>query len=401
MPRRTCSFDASILRINDGAPVKVTFLNAEESGCLAGFYSIADGAFQDVRTLFANAGREALIPGVSSVFLGNRLSGKTPVFFVVKDGYTLNRDAPWFQEAAAGHNGFWRFLKPADRDDVYPAPDQGEIVWKKQDGSVAGKALPADLETALPVLVWQSNGGSVSVVKGRIFHSMGFVHAALNPDRRYRFLITPQNDETSVELDFIDLSAQRKDLSFNLQIGERNFGALTRNRVLSAAEMPVLNNPVLLSTVEIPDEFEDTLYAEGFEGRKTVSVAGANLTVEGEGTNRLIVSGAADVAVYEAFLSCVKIKTEASAAAKSDVSIVFKTEKEKFTVAGQVDILSEKVPLPAVPAGLNLSKAVVAPLAEKNAGAGVVTAVLPSFTAPAEQTDDLPSFLTQPVAAQS
>ena len=393
--------DASVLRINDGAPVKVTFLNADNNGHFAGFYVMADGAFQEIKTLFANAGREALIPGVSSVFLGSRLNGKTPVFFVIENGYSLNRDAPWFQEAVTGHGGFWLFLKPASSEDAFPLLDRGKIVWSTKDGASFEPAEPADQATASPVLVWQSNSGRVSVVKGKIFHSTGYgLREWLNPDQWHRFLMTPQNDDSSVELDFIDLVSGKKELSLNLQIGERNFGALMTNRVLCATGMPDFQSPVLSVTVDIPDEFEDTLYVDGFENEKTLSAADLTFAVIGAGSNHLKIEGKAPADVYSAVLSAVKVGTEASAPAKSDVKLTFKTEKEEIVVSGRIDILSEQVCQPFSPTGLPLPEKI--PVTSKVTSAPVVPASLPEVRlSPVvkEQTDDLPAFLKQPISS--
>ena len=399
---KVCSFDASILRINDDAAVKVTFLKSDGNNHFAGFYSIADGVFQDIRPLFANTGNAGtLIPGVSSVFLGNRLNGKIPVFFVIEHGYTLNKNSPWFQEAAAGRGGIWKFLKPPARQNLMPSLYQGKIFWKQVDGETIEQAQEADVGTDSPVLVWQSNDGQVSLVKGNIFHSLknGFQPNDVS-DRKRRFTVTPQEDGTSVVLDFTDVDEQKTRLSFNLQLGVRNLAALTRNRVVAAlTTVPQIRTPVLSVTVEIPDDFDDTLYLEGFEGQSTIPLAGENFCVEGADTNKLTILGKASCGVYERLLACVKIKTNASAAAKSDVRIVFHTEKEDIVFKGQTDILSEKDQAAAVLSGLPLSKSgsdskAVFP-------SGIFGDKMPRSSENANKEDDLPSFLTQPVLVQS
>ena len=399
MTRKVCSFDASILRINDGSPIKVTFLNADGNGHFVGFYSIADGIFYDIRTLFANAAAEVLIPGVSSVFLGNRLNGKTPAFFVVENGYTLNKDSEWFQDAAAGHGGFWKFLKPPSHSEMHPVLDHGKIVWRQSENTVVEEAVSADAGTSEPVLVWQSNSGQVFSVKGKIFHSFGNAHALeLGSDHPHRFLITPQEDGSSVAMDFIDVSAQKSELSLNLHIGERNLTALTRNRVIGAVtDWPQIQSSVLSVTVEIPDEFEDTLYLDGFENQKTLPIAGVTFLVEGSGTNRLTITGEASSGIYEELLSCVKIRTAASACAKSDVRIVFNTGKEEIVAVGKTDILSEKAQASSLLAGLSLTK----PVSEgkPSFSSGFFNDIASIHSENQHQEDDLPSFLTQPVSA--
>lgn len=190
MPEKKCSFDASILRINDDSPVKVTFLKGDKGAHFIGFYSMADGAFQDTRTLFANTESETLISGVSSVFLGNRLNGKTPVFFIIENGAALNKNSEWFSEASLGQGGIWKFLKPPSAKGAIPVLNQGTIAWQSGEKTFE-RAQDADASTKCPVLVWLSNGGGVFLAEGRVFHSAGGgLHTELNPDTSYRFFVT-------------------------------------------------------------------------------------------------------------------------------------------------------------------------------------------------------------------
>lgn len=379
--------DASLLRVNDGAPVKVTFAQARSNGHMVGFYTLDAGAFHDIRILFPNVG-DTLIPNVSSVFLGNRLTGKTPVFFVVENGNTLNRDAAWFNDAAAGRNGFWLFLKRPEEPDAAPVLEQGEIVWQK-NGETVEQAAPADSGTPAPVLVWQSNSGRIHMPKGRVFHSFGYgLHPEMNPDAAHRFLLAPQEENASVALNFLSDAAhpEKPEITLNLQIGERNFQALTRNRIVNAA-LPVPDQTISSATVRIPDEFEDTLYLDGFEGQQSLPAAGTVFSIETAG-NVLTLTGEGTPAVYEALLSCVKIRTEASAPAKSPVSVTYRTASGEIDRSGESDILSDSVlPVPLL-TGLPPVKqpAAVKPLPE-------------GLFSPAEPQDDLPSFLTRPVAA--
>lgn len=402
MTGNVCTFDASILRISDDAAVKVTFLKSDGGGHFTGFYSVADGAVQDVRTLFANVGGESsLIPGVSSVFLGNRLNGKTPVFFVIENGYALNKDTPWFLEAAAGRGGVWKFLKPASRKNLIPDLFQGHIVWRQADGETVEQAQNAQTGTEHPVLVWQSNGGQVYMVKGKVFHSSQYgLLSDVNPDRHHRFTVTPQEDGTSVVLDFTDAAEQKTVISINLQLGRRSLEALTRNRVVGALTAPLqIRMPVLSVTVEIPDDFDDSLYLEGFDGQKTIPLAGENFIIDGSGTNRLTITGNAVSGIYECLLACVKIKTNASAPAKSDVSMIFHTEKEDFVFKGKTDILSEEGQAAAVLAGLPLSKS--ASDGKTVFPSTIFNEKLPHSFEKSGRDDNLPSFLTQPVAASA
>ncbi len=399
MGKKSFFLDASVLRINDGTPVKVTFLEARTSGHFVGFYTLDAGAFHDIRTLFPNVGPDTLISNVSSVFLGNRLNGKTPVFFVVENGYTLNKDAAWFNDAAGGRNGFWKFLKPAEEEGLTPVLEQGEIVWRRSNGETAAPAQEAGPGTHRPVLIWQSNSGRIFVLKGNIFHSFGYgLYPELNPDQTHRFLLTPQEDGASVILSFADgvsrTAEQKPEISFCLHIGERNFAALTRNRIIGAIlPLPEIDEPVLSAGIEIPDDFDDVLFLEGFEDQQTLPAAGTTFLIESKG-NRLTIKGEAVPAVYEALLSCVKIRTDASAVAKSAVKVTFQTAKGEIVKSGETEILSEKAQLPFLPASVSLPK--TAPAADRPGK--IFSEILPPFAAE-EKDDDLPAFLTQPLPA--
>ena len=75
-------FSACDLKLGDVFPVKATFLNANGQGRhIVGFFADQNGQAQDIRILFPDVCSETLRANVSSVFLGNRLSGKTPFFF--------------------------------------------------------------------------------------------------------------------------------------------------------------------------------------------------------------------------------------------------------------------------------------------------------------------------------
>lgn len=400
MVKRSFFLDASVLRINDGTPVKVTFLESRTGSHFIGFYTLDAGNFRDIRTLFPNVGPDTLISNVSSIFLGNRLNGKTPVFFVVKNGHTLNKNAVWFNDAAAGRNGFWKFLKPAEEEGLVPVLEQGEIVWQRSNGETVEQAQDAEPGTHLPVLVWQSNSGRVFVCKGDVFHSFGYgLYPDLNPDQTHRFLLLPQEDKNNVVLSFTDgdveAAEQKTEFSFCLHIGERNFAALTRNRIVGAVSpLSEITDPVISADIEIPDEFEDTLFIEGFEDQKTLPVAGTTFLIEAKG-GRLQIKGEADPAVYEALLSCVKIRTDATEAANCKVKATFKTSKEEIVKSGETEILSEKAQLPSLLTGMTLPKTVQSPTDKPS---NIFADILPSFQAE-EKNDDLPAFLTQPLSA--
>lgn len=398
MVKKPFFLDASVLRVNDGTPVKVTFLESRTNGHFVGFYTLDAGVFRDIRTLFPNVGSDTLISNVSSVFLGNRLNGKTPVFFVVENGYALNKDAAWFNDAAGGRNGFWKFLKPPEEDGLTPVLEQGEIVWRRPDGETAAPAQEAESGTHRPVLVWQSNSGRIFVLKGNIFHSFGYgLYPELNPDSARRFLLTPQEDNASVILNFTDGASrpaeQKPEISFCLHIGERNFAALTRNRIAGVVSpFPEIDGSVLSADVEIPDDFDDALFLEGFEDQQTLPAAGTTFRIETR-SGGLLIKGEAAPAVYEALLSCVKIRTDASAKAKSAVKVTLRTAKGEIEKSGETEILSEKAQLPSLLTGVPLPKT------PERTGK-IFPEIMPSFVSD-EKNDDLPSFLTQPLPSET
>lgn len=340
-------FPACDLKLGDVFPVKATFLKADGQGRhLVGFYAEQNGTAQDVRVLFPDVCPETLRANVSSVFLGNRLSGKTPFFFIVEDGYALNAGALWFEDAIAGKNGSWRFAARPSKDGLIPALHQGGIVWKNADGStkepaVAGKA----------VLLWQTNDGNVFRVKGRLSQNVA--------------MTTADGDVSGVNLDFDGKAF------FYLHIGEKNFSALVRNRVGFGVDFGGLAQIDAL-TVEIPADFDDTLSAEKTDGLE-VEAAGCRLTLKGR----------ADADTYESALFGVKVKTDAQKPFQCAVKLTFQTPDGTIVKTNKIEIQNE---------------------AEQSASALELPASLPNvavnkafvFTPPVlNKDDDLPAFLTQ------
>lgn len=393
-------FDASVLRIGDSTPVKVTFLGAETGGHFIGFYTFDSGAFRDIRAVFSNVGPDTLIPNVSSVFLGSRLNGKTPVFFVAENGYALNKGADWFNDAAAGKNGFWKFLTPPEQENAVPALEKGETVWMDPETGISVPAQEARQGTAHPVLVWQTNDGKLFRLKGRLYHSFGFgVYPDLNPDGRRHSVLILEEETSSAVLNFAGAAAEnlmaKPMVSLRLQIGERSFAALVRNRVIGGLSLDMdSEQPVLSASVEIPDEFEDTLYLEGFEDQQMLPVAGTTFQIETK-DGRMTLKGDACAAVYEALLSRVKVRTDASAPSKSAVTVVFHTDKGDILRKGEVEILSERVKDAAVLSCVTSLPIPVPPPAEKRPRIFEEAAAKTDLN----KSDDLPSFLTEPLAA--
>lgn len=318
-------FAACDLKLNDFFPVKATFLSANGQGRhLVGFYAEQNGSAQDVRILFPDVCSETLRANVSSVFLGNRLSGKTPAFFVIENGYALNADAAWFDDACAGKNGMWRLVASPSRDDMRPVLHQGGLVWKSADETVK-----EPVATGAAVLLWQGNDGTVSRIKGKL--------------SKNAVLTTIENDRSAVDLN-LDGKAV-----FRLQIGEKNFADVMRNRVGVGADFGGLTQIDAL-TVEIPADFDDTLTAEAVDG----------LSVEAAG-NRLTLKGRAEAAVYERALFGVKVETDAQKPAQCAVKLIFQTPNGTVVKTNEIEIAADAVKtepeldlpasLPAAPAG--------------------------------------------------
>ena len=388
-------FDPSALRIIDSTPVKVTFLRAapENGRHILGFYTLDSGRFRDIRLLFPNVHNESLIPNVSSVFLGNRLNGKTPVFFMVEDGYALNADSAWFQDAASGKNGFWTFLQPPAEKDLFPALERGVLVWKNDQGRPLETAEEARQGTPHPVLIWQSNDGRVFPLQGVMFHSFGYgLYPKLNPDRGKHAVLILEEENASVILNFTGSGGEEPetsaDISLRLQIGERNFAALTRNRVGCFIPLGLARETVVTEmTLSLPPESGNTLYLESYEDQTTLPLARQTFLISNEGA-RLTVSAEAPAPVYEALCGQVKIRTNAPEPAECPVEIILQTSRGEIRRRGSVAVLSENMlsgtifsSLPRFPAADSdrplRPHIFFAETADKNA-------------------DPLPSFLTQP-----
>lgn len=339
-------FAVDALKLNDFFPVKATFLSANgEERHIVGFYAEQNGQPQDIRVLFPDVCPETLRSNVSSVFLGNRLSGRTPVFFMVENGFSLNAGTEWFDDACAGRNGRWRLVAAPSKEGMLPVLHQGEIVWKNADGTkepaVAGNA----------VLLWQTNDGGVFRAKGRL--SANAVLTAI------------ENDKTAVDLVWDGKAA------FRLHIGEKNFADLTKNRVGIGVDFHGLNQIDAL-IIEIPADFDDTLRAEKTD-RLEVEAAGSRLTLKGR----------ADAAVYEAALFGVKVETDAQKPSKCAVKLTFQTPNGTIVKTNSIEIQNEadqKTPALELPASLP----------------NVAAAKPFVFVPPALGKDDeLPAFLTQ------
>lgn len=386
------SFDPSALRICDSSPVKVTFLRASENERhILGFYTVDGNAFKDVRLLFSNAGNDTLIPNVSSVFLGNRLNGKTPVFFMIENGYGLNGAAEWFADAAAGKNGFWKFLSPCSAPNARPVLERGQIVWKSGE-TVIESAEDARLGTERPVPVWQSNDGRLFVPEGDVYHSFGYgLYPNMNPDTDRHAVLFPEDETSSVVLNFAGrktaLIETAPALSVRLQIGERNFDALTRNRVACFVPLGLSKETVVAEmTVALPDDSPDSLYLEGLEEQTSLPAAQRTFSVENAGRS-LTLKADAPAAVYDALYSAVKIRTSSPESSETPVNVLLKTSRGDVTRTGSVSLLSENMfsgtIFSAVPPTLSVAEESRAHL---------------TVNRPQEKTPDpLPAFLTDPV----
>ncbi len=346
-------FPVCDLKLGDVFPVKATFLNADGRGRhLVGFFAEQNGQAQDIRVLFPDVCSETLRANVSSVFLGNRLSGKTPSFFVVENGYALNAGAEWFDDACAGKNGQWRFVAQPSKDGLVPVLHQGEIVWKNADGTIKEPAVAGKA-----VLLWQTNDGRVCRVKGRLSHNAA--------------LTTIDGSDAGVDLD-VDGKA-----AFRLHIGEKNFAALVRNRIGFGVDFDGLTQIDAL-TVEIPDDFDDTLNAGDANG----------LAVEAAGS-RLTLKGTADAGVYASALWGVKVETDAQKPSKCAVKLTFQTPNGTIVKTNEIEIQNEAE---------RIASALELPASLPNVAAGKPFVFTPPVL---DKDDDLPAFLTraEPVKA--
>lgn len=344
MPR----FSASDLKLNGSFPVKATFLNADGAGRhIVGFYTEQNGQAQDIRILFPDVCSETLRANVSSVFLGNRLGGRTPVFFVIENGYALNAGTAWFDDACAGRNGVFRLVAAPSKEDRIPVLHQGELMWKNADGTLKEPAA-----TGNAVLLWQANDGTVRRIKGRL--SCDAVWATVDGDKAC-----------------FDVNLGEK-AAFRLHVGEKNYADFVQNRVGTDVDFGGLAQIDAL-TVEIPADFDDTLYADSVKG----------LSVEAAG-NKLTLKGRADAAVYETALFGVKVETDAQKPSECAVKLTFQTPNGTVVKTTEIEIAAkpaETVPDLELPASLPA----VSP-------AGKMFVFSPK---PIEKDDELPAFLIQ------
>ena len=226
-------FEASFLHLTeDTSPVKVTFLTAASSGHhIFGYFFIEqDGRFGDAKLLFPKVHRDTLISSVSAVFLSARaVAGKKLCFFVIENGFDDNTGVPCFQDVVFGRNGTLRFFEaPADDAAVLMA-EKGAPVWKSADkGTVP--AIPATLFSKTPVPVWQGADASLSVLSGVVcFSAGGALYPSLNAQNTACARLTPEESGASFVLSF---KKNRETLiSVRLNVGEKNFAALTEKRV--------------------------------------------------------------------------------------------------------------------------------------------------------------------------
>lgn len=343
------SFNPSALRICDSSPVKVTFLKASAGEHhILGFYTVDGNAFKDIRLLFPDAGNDTLIPNVSSVFLGNRLNGKTPVFFLIENGFALNSNEEWFADAAAGKNGFWKFLTPCSAKGAFPVLERGETVWKTDAETTVEPAEDARLGSERPVLAWQSNDGRLFLPKGNLYHSFGYgIYPKMNPDAEQHAVLIPEGELSSVILNFAtaktNLIETSPALSVRLQIGERNFDALTRNRVACFIPLNLAKETLVEEmTVSLPETCSESLFIEGLEDQTSLPVAQRTFDVV-KAEHSLTLRADAPAYVYDALYSMVKIRTSSPEASETSVRVLLKTARGDIIREGNVALLSENM----------------------------------------------------------
>lgn len=328
-------YDTTEISFNDTTPLKMTFqsvLGTEQH--ILGCYTCDENMVFDIRFLFTNVSTKALIPNISSTFLSNRLDNRKFVFFLIENGYTLNGKKEWFSEINSGKTGNLFAFKPCFEKNCQLSMLHGEFVWKNQQGTVveqAKKVAPKDDEF---VLIWQSANGQIYPIQGNILQSI-----PCSQDQKVA--IFAEEETSSLKLSFAKSNVEifsQPIAVFKLQIGMKNFDLLMKNRVSQHVQsLSERDKEILSCRVEIPADFEDTLYVKGFE--KKAEILGSLLNIENKG-NVIIISNQAPLWKYEYLLSMIFVKTDSSAVAKCPVHINLKMLDGEKSLDSEISMVS-------------------------------------------------------------
>ncbi len=222
------------LYFTEAFPFKLTFLKALSGPHIFGFYEInEDGVFQNPKIAFANLGPDSLIPTVSSFSLGDNYQGKAIGFFLINNGFILNRHIADFSDMAGNKNGRMFFKERPLSWRAIPAKDQdGEIIWvDRTSHAFLENSRPASLNSKNPVLIWNSDNHDPQIVSGHTFHTAAKGdYTSLNPDGYPHSAVYFDNSGDSLTIGFCDILQPEKgvyaDIRLKILIGEENFMAL-------------------------------------------------------------------------------------------------------------------------------------------------------------------------------
>lgn len=328
-------YDTTEISLNDTTPLKMTFqsVSGTEQHIL-GCYTCDENMVFDIRFLFTNVSVKTLIPNISSTFLANRLDNRKFVFFLIENGYALNGKKEWFSEINSGKTGNLFAFKHCIEKKCQLSMLHGEFVWKNEQGIVveqAKKITPKDEEF---FLVWQSASGQIYPIQGNILQSI-----PCNQEQKVAFF--PEEETYSLKLSFAKSNAEifsQPMTVFKLQIGMKNFELLMKNRIVQHIQtLSERDKEILSCRIEIPADFEDTLYVKGID--KKANILGSLFNIDCK-ENIVTISNQAPLWKYEYLLSLIFVKTDSSAVAKCPVHISFKTLDGEKLIDSEISMVN-------------------------------------------------------------
>ncbi|MCQ2966419.1 MAG: hypothetical protein MJ250_06770 [Alphaproteobacteria bacterium] len=328
-------YDTTEISLNDTTPLKMTFqsVSGTEQHIL-GCYTCDENMVFDIRFLFTNVSVKTLIPNISSTFLANRLDNRKFVFFLIENGYALNGKKEWFPEINSGKTGNLFAFKHCIEKKCQLSMLHGEFVWKNEQGIVveqAKKITPKDEEF---FLVWQSANGQIYPIQGNILQSI-----PCNQEQKVAFF--PEEETYSLKLSFAKSNAEifsQPMTVFKLQIGMKNFELLMKNRIVQHIQtLSERDKEILSCRIEIPADFEDTLYVKGID--KKANVLGSLFNIDCK-ENIVTISNQAPLWKYEYLLSLIFVKTDSSTVAKCPVHISFKTLDGEKLIDSEISMVN-------------------------------------------------------------
>ena len=333
-------FEASFLHLTEEtSPVKVTFLTAAPSGhhVFGYFFVESDGRFGDAKLLFPKVHRDTLISSVSAVFLSARaVAGKKLCFFVIENGFDDNADVPCFQDVVFGRNGTLKFFESPKDDTALLMAEKGAPVWKTADKGTT-PAVPATLFSKTPVPVWQGADASLSVLSGAVcFSAGGALYPSLNAQNAACARLTPEESSASFVLSF---KKNRETLiSVRLNVGEKNFAALTEKRV-GLRLMPDLSDKSLVTKI-VAESVNGSLCLDGVDDA-VKKAAGVNVVTQTP--FRVDMTGNLPVCAAEALIGRICLSSADSRDVKQDtVTLRVAADGAEMTLSEESSIQNEE-----------------------------------------------------------